>query len=121
MVKVGDLFYRFKFDLENKNKPIARHTFKVTKVEKLKWDERIYIKCLEDSKIKLRDGYFYTSNMNLNTVIQGNGKCKYILLDEDNFKKAYDTLNAYYVGVIHECENKLDNLNKEFEIVNSLM
>lgn len=121
MVKVGDLFYRFKFDLEHPDKPIVRHTFKVTKVEKLKGDERIQIKCLEDSKIKLRDGYFYTSSMKLNTVIPGYGKCKYILLDEDNVKKAYDVLNAYYVDIIHECENKLDNLNKEFEIVNSLM
>ena len=111
MLTKGQRIYRFKFNFTDNGVEITHHTFEIVDVEEFMYGGELRIryrpKCIEDYKIKYKDGYsMQEKHFNFDKV-RPSGNSIYVLLKENDEEKAKSLVSEYLDEKIRDIKSEL--------------
>ena len=113
MLTKGQLIYRFKFSFNADDVEIIHHTFEIVAVKESVCAGKPCIdyrpRCVEDPKIKYKDGHFMQEeSFNFDTV-KPSGDSIHVLLKENDEEKAKSLVSEYLDAKIRDIKSELDH------------
>ena len=111
MLTKGQLIYRFKFNFTDSGVEITHHTFEIAAVkESVRRGEHCIEyrpRCVEDYKIKYKDGYYREEEGFDFEKVKPSGDSIYVLLKENDEEKAKSLVSEYLDAKIRDIKSKL--------------
>ena len=111
MLTKGQLIYRFKFNFSDSAVEITHHTFKIADVKESVCAGKPRIeyrpKCVEDYKIKYKDGYYRQEEDFDFDKVKPSGDSLYVLLKENDEEKAKSFVSEYLDAKIQDIKSEL--------------
>ena len=125
MLYVGQMIYRFKFDLTSSKYGIIKHTFQITSAKEQRYAHKKYIeyctKCIEDPAIKYKGGYYREEESFDFEKAKPSGRYIYVLLKEDDANYAKQIVGEYLDAQIAKCKVQLLEFEKKSSILAKLI
>lgn len=113
MLKKGQLIYRFKFNFTGSGVEITHHTFEIADVEESVCAGKPCIeyrpRCIEDYKIKYKDGHYRQEEGFDFDRVKPSGDSLYVLLKENDEEKAKSLVSEYLDAKIRDIKSELDH------------
>lgn len=111
MLKKGQLIYRFKFNFTDSGVDITHHTFEIVDVKESVCAGEPCIeyrpRCVEDYKIKYKDGYYKQEKSFNFDIVKPSGDSIYVLLKENDEEKAKSLVSEYLDAKIRDIKSDL--------------
>lgn len=111
MLTKGQLIYRFKFNFVDGDVEITHHTFEIADVKESVCAGKSCIeyrpKCVEDYKIKYKDGYYRQEEDFDFDKVKPSGDSIYVLLKENDEEKAKSFVSDYLNAKIRDMKSEL--------------
>ena len=111
MLKKGQFVYRFKFNFTDSDLEITHHTFEIADVKESVCGGEPCIeyrpKCVEDYKIKYKDGHYIQAERFDFDKVKPSGDSIYVLLKENDEEKAKSLVSEYLDAKIRDIKSEL--------------
>ena len=121
MFTKGQRIYRFKFDLNAEVADVVKHTFEIVDVKETsivgKPTLEYKTKCLEDPKIKYKDGYFMPERCFDFDKAKPSGNYIYVLLEDDDLGKACRIVQLAVCDNVVAQRKKLKKAERELDSI----
>ena len=123
MFKMGEGFYRFKFEDFSSNLKVTKNFFKATYVEEPEpgslGGTRYRFKCEEDPKVMYQDGLKCSFDEALFGSVKPCGSAIYVILKDDDEDAAVQLVKEHLADRVLRLRKNLDNAKAELRAVSS--